>query len=267
MQQVLLHPGFHRTGTSSMQHFLWRNHEVLAPHVSLMMLRHMKPVIRQCGKFSLTRDPLDLLELAEMLDTAFAENPVPDGRHLIMSAEGLCGQMPGRSGVPDYSAAPMLVQYLTGYLTEKFPQANTRVIMSTRAPDEWLESVYLYQLRMTRLTMDSDAFADTYRAASDLDGVMEQIADLVDPIDVLFLPLSDATRHPKGPGCALLDQIAVPDTLRAALIPVGRGNEKPDDYTRQRFLDLNRSDLTDAEVAGLKTTIAEQANLGGWKKH
>ncbi len=267
MQQILLHPGFHRTGTSSMQHFLWRNHEALAPHVSLMMLRHMKPVIRQCAHFAITRDPLDLFDLTALLDTAFADNPVLDGRQLIMSAEGLCGHMPGRPGVEDYGAAPLLVQYLTSYLAERFPSANLRVVLSTRDADNWLQSIYCYQLRATRLTLDAADFSEKYRAVADLDTTLAQIAELVDPIEVLFLPLADARQHPKGPGCALLDQIDVPDPVRAALIPVGRGNEGPDAQTWNRFLEINRSDLSDAEVIKLKTTIAEAANLGAWKKH
>lgn len=267
MQQILLHPGFHRTGTSSMQHFLWRNHELLAPYVALMMLRHMKPVIRHCGHVSTTRDPLDLLELAGHLDTAFDENPVADGRHLIMSAEGLCGQTPGRSGVEDYSAAPMLIQYLTGYLAERFPEAELRVILSTREAEAWLRSVYLYQLRTTRLTLEADEFAEKYRAVADFEGSMVQIAEVIAPVDVLVLPLEEASLHPKGPGCALLDQIPVPDHVRAALIPVGRGNEGPDAYTQQRFMDLNQSNMTDKQVANLKAAITDETNLGGWKKH
>lgn len=267
MQQILLHPGFHRTGTSSMQHFLWRNHEVLSPHVSLMMLRHMKPVVRQCAHFAQTRDPLDLLELAELLDTAFNENPIPDGRHLIMSAEGLCGQMPGRPNMKDYAAASALIQYLTGYLSARFPTANLRVILTTRTPDSWLDSVYAFQLRTSRLRLDLAEFKKTYSQAANLEAALTQIADVIAPIDVMFLPLEEAGQHPKGPGCALLDQIGVPGMVRASLLSVGRGNEGPNAQLQQRFLEINRSALDDDEVALLKSQITEAENLGGWKKH
>ena len=59
MRQILLHPGFHKTGTSSMQHFLWINREVLEPYFDLRMFRHMKPVVRLASLFSRTNNPLD----------------------------------------------------------------------------------------------------------------------------------------------------------------------------------------------------------------
>lgn len=249
-----------------MQHFLWRNRESLEPYLSLMMLRHMKPVIRQCGIAATTRNPLDLMDIAGLLDTAFSDNPVPEGRNLIMSAEGLCGHLPGRAGVEDYAAAPMLIQYLCGYLADRFPGAQIRVILSTRGAEAWLTSAYCAQLRATRLTATAQEFADRYKAAADFDAVLAEIATLIDPIDVLFLPLEEATRHPLGPGCALLDQIPVPDVVRNALLPVGRGNEGPSAATRDSFLRMNQSTMDDAEVIRLKADLAQAEDLGMWKR-
>jgi hypothetical protein len=265
MQDILLHPGFHRTGTSSMQHFLWRNHAVLAPHLELMMLRHLKPVVRQAAHIATTHNPLDLLEMTELLDAAFDARALPDGTNLLISCEGLCGHMPGRIAVDDYAAAPMLVQYIAGYLTERFPNARVRVIFSTRDADDWLRSVYRYQLRSTRLTLDEADFVAKYRPAADLDAVLSDIAASLAPIEVSFIPFDEAIAAPQGPGAALLRQCAIPEDIWGKLHSVGLGNAGPTDALCARFLELNRSTLPDHDVTAHKQTIAKEANLGTWK--
>ena len=266
MREILFHPGFHRTGTSSIQHFLWRNHESLAPHVQLMMLRHLKPVVRLCAHFSTTKNPLDLLEMSELLDTAFTERALPDTNNLIISCEGLSGHMPGRNGVDDYSAAPLLIQYFVSYLQERFPDARVRVILSTRDSESWLRSVYRYQLRATRLTLDEDTFVARFAQVADFDTLLSDIATLLEETEVLFLPLEEAKNLSSGPGGALIQQIELPTFLRQSLVTVSAGNEGPDAAMQAEFLRLNQSELGNSEVATLKQGLAEKVNLGAWKK-
>jgi len=107
--QILLHPGFHRTGTSSMQHFLWLNRDAIAPYLTVRLTRHFKSVARLCTRYAVTQNPLDLTDMITELDTAFAQDPVPSNRNLIISSEAFCGEIPGHNTVADYSAAPTLI--------------------------------------------------------------------------------------------------------------------------------------------------------------
>lgn len=266
MRQIILHPGFHKTGTSAMQHFLWHNRDALAPYLDLRMFRHFKPVAASCAKYSATSDPLDLLDLVAQLDEAFLLFPTNDARDLLISCKGFCGHLPCNPSVQDYSAVPVLMTYLAGYLSERFPDAQVNVMFTTRDAEEWLFSMYRQQLRSHRLMDDFDTFVQTYTGAADLMKVVTDVAGALDPLPVMVLPIEDATRHPLGPGAALVDQMSVPAAVRKQLHPVGRDNEGPDPSIWQMYLELNRSAHPDRHVAAPKKAIAEAAGLGGWGK-
>jgi len=265
-QQILLHPGFHRTGTSSMQHFLWLNREVLAPHLAIRLTRHFKPVARLCTRYAVTQNPFDLSDILTELDAGFAQEPVPTGRNLLISSEMFCGDVPGFGRVRDYSAAPTLISYLTGYLQERFPAAQIRVILSTRDADEWLFSVYRHVLRRSRVTMTREEFATMYRDAADFERILQDIAEAIAPVELLYLPLDHAVQHRLGPGGALVEQMPVPDDISAALKPVGIGAKGAAPFLWGEFLALNRSDATDHHVATRKEKMAEAVKLGHWRK-
>ena len=79
------------------------------------------------------------------------------------------------------------------------------------------------------------------------------------------MPMSDALRHPLGPGAALVGHMDVPDLVRSSLIPVGKGNEGPSDALWAQFLSINRSSLPNEAAAEAKNALAKTADLGGWK--
>lgn len=265
-QHILLHPGFHRTGTSSMQHFLWLNRDLLAPHLTVRLTRHFKSVARLCTRYAITHNPLDLTDMIAELDTAFAQEPVPSNRNLIISSEMFCGEIPGHGPVADYSTAPTLITYLTGYLQERFPDAHIRVILTTRDAEAWLFSAYRHVLRRSRVTMTRQVFADTYSAAADFDTLLSEIAEAIDPIEVLYLPLEHALKNPLGPGAALLDQLPLPDDLRDMLTPVGIGAKGAEPHLWGQFLAMNRADYPDDQITAQKEQMAEVAKLGHWRR-
>lgn len=267
MQQILLHPGFHRTGTSSIQHMLWMNRDLLAPHLTVRLTRHFKPLGQACARFAVSRNPLDLTDLIGALDQGFAEHPVPRNRDLVISSETLCGDMPGLHGITDYSAAPALVAYVTGYLQDRFPDATVRVILTTRGKQDWLFSAYRHALRRARLRLTADEFAETYAQAADFDTIVADVAEAIAPLETLYLPLDHALTNSAGPGAALLDQMPLPDDLRANLVPVGIGAAGAAPHLWGQFLALNRSDQPDEAVRAQKETLAEAAKLGHWQKH
>lgn len=266
MRQILLHPGFHKTGTSSIQHFLWFNREALAPHLSLLMLRHMKPVVKDCRRFSRGQNPMDLVDLVAHLDDAISENPPHPDRHVIVSCEGLSGHLPGWPGVPDYSAVPALAGYLAGYFSETFPTADLRVVFTTRKAEDWLFSAYRHHLMGQRLTLDFADFARATDGATAQKRIAAETAEAVAPLPVETLDLQEALQHPLGPGAALVSLLPLPSGSLAATTPVGHSNAGPAKELWMRFLDLNRSDLPDGIVKAKKRALAERAGLGGWRK-
>ncbi|MEL6641875.1 MAG: hypothetical protein AAFP98_11275 [Pseudomonadota bacterium] len=265
MRQILLHPGFHRTGTSSIQHFLWLNRDALAPYLTVRLTRHFKPLAQKCNRYAHSQNPLDLTDLLSALDQGFAENPVSSDRDLIISCESFCGDIPGHHEISDYSAAPALITYIAAYLEERFPKAKVRVLMTTRAPDAWVSSTYRHVLRRSRLTQTEAEFATAFANAAQLEEVVSQIAKAIAPIETLYLPLELAQTADMGPGAAVLDQLNLPAEIWADLKPVGIGAQGPAPHIWGQFLAMNRSDRSDAEISQLKEQMAEAVKLGHWR--
>jgi hypothetical protein len=264
MTRILLHPGFHKTGTSSIQHFLWTNRRELADHFAPVMLRHLKPVVRMACRFSRFQNPIDLIDLVPALDQAMLEAAIRPHQDIVISCEGLLGHLPGWPGVATYDAAPALVAYYTGYFQDRYPDADLRVVLTTRDAPGWLFSAYRHHLRGQRMTMSAGDFAADFADAADLDRIADALAAAVD-VPVLTIALSDMRDYPGGPGGAICDLMDLPETTRATLQSVGQGNTGPDEGLWQQFLDLNRSNLADRAVQAEKTRLAQATDLGGWR--
>ena len=266
--RILIHPGFHKTGTSSIQHFLWVNRAALSGHMATLLLRHLKPAARICMAYSRDQNPLRLTDLVEVMDDILAANNASpaqlDGRDLLLSCEGLSGHLPGWPRVETYAAAPITVAFLTGYFADRFPQAEIKVVMTTRQSDAWLSSTWRHHLLGQRLRMDWNAFSDTYSPASQLNEAVKSIAEAITPARLYTLPLEDGQSHPQGPGGALLELAALPPDVRRTLQTVGQDNPGPDLETANELLALNTSNLPDAEVRDRKQALADRAKVGGW---
>lgn len=266
LPRILVHPGFHKTGTSSAQHLLWKNRARLAPEVDIFQLRHLREVARLCALYARSHNPLSLLDMVEALDTVFADLPENSPRHILISCEGLAGHLPGWPGVTDYGAAPLTVSTLIGYLAERFPGHRPEIVLTTRNADAWLESAWKHHLIGHRLVEVWPDFAGRLAQAADLAAAAESISQAVGPVPVAMLPLETAARHPLGPGGALLDHLPLSEEVRAALVPVGHGNRGPDSALAAELLRLNRSDLPDETLKARKLALCEAAGVGGWAR-
>ncbi|SMY06228.1 hypothetical protein [Flavimaricola marinus] len=267
-RRILIHPGFHKTGTSSIQHFLWTNRALLSDTLAVLQLRHLKPAAQLCMSYSRNSSPLLLADLVGALTEAIEEHgPVPDSddtRDIVVSCEALSGHCPGWPGVDNYAAAPFTASVLAGFFGEVFPGSEVLVVYSTREQDSWLHSAWRHHLLGQRLMVDYETWAPRYRVAADLMPVVIEVAEGLAPVRVFTLPLEESHLHPQGPGGALLELIDLPDDLRRRLQPVGHGNPGPKATLAREYLALNRSALTDSDVKNRKDMLADQAKVGGW---
>lgn len=267
-RRILIHPGFHKTGTSSIQHFLWTNRSRLSAQVAILQLRHLKPAAQLCMSYSRNNNPLLLADLVGALSEALEEHgPMPDSnddRDIVVSCEAFSGHCPGWPGVDNYAAAPFTASVLAGFFSETFPEAEVIIVYSTRESDAWLHSAWRHHLLGQRMMIDFETWAPRYRPAADLMTVVIEVAEGLLPVRVFTLPLEESHLHPQGPGGALMELIDLPDDLRASLEPVGHGNPGPKPALAAEFLALNRTPLTDAEVKSRKEMLADQAKVGGW---
>lgn len=258
-RRILLHPGFHKTGTSSVQHFLWHNRRRLAPEARIYLLRHLRPAADAAMRHSRKRGAADLAVMVEALCEMLAD--APRDRHLILSCEGLSGHVPGWPDVDDYAAAAEILPVVAEVLRESLPGHALHVVLTTRASGAWLNSVWRHLLIGTRLRLDWSAFAARYASAADLDGAAARIAAALGTVPVEILPLEEAQVHPLGPGGALVARLGIDPT---GLVPVGHGNRGPDQTLAAELLALNRSWRSAAAIKARKQALCAERGVGGW---
>ncbi len=261
-RRILLHPGLHKSGTSSIQHFLWRNRDRIKKHAHLFLLRHLKPITDITHRYSRTGNPLDLIDLTDQLDEVFEDVP-EDERDILVSCEGLSGHLPGWPGVADYRAAGVTISYITAYLAERFATQNVRIVLTTRNRVAWLFSAYRHHLKGHRMRMDHMEFMDTFGDAADFRPLVETLRKETGA-EVFTLPLELSLTNPKGPGGALLDAFGWHGSLRHYK-EVGHGNSGPTEELWNAFLRLNRSKKSDKEIAAAKEKLAIGVDLGHWR--
>ncbi|PCH75249.1 MAG: hypothetical protein COC12_01505 [Rhodobacteraceae bacterium] len=256
--RLILHPGFHKTGTSTVQATLRQNRATLRTHLKVLLRPDMAATCEAARIYSRSRDALDLAlfryEVAQLGDSWDPNDPRP----VLMASEDLSGHMPGRYGLKDYSATPELMKTLVTTLGEIHPELTTTLFFSTRAPGPWLASCHAQHLRASRMTQSADEYAESHRQSGDLNRIIDRIAAKTAPGMVYRCALEDSRSRPLGPLDPLLDLIDLPQSVRVGLHAVPPTNTAlPPDCAAQ-LLALNRSTSDDKSVH-----IAKQALIRG----
>ncbi|TDK46787.1 hypothetical protein [Antarcticimicrobium luteum] len=257
--RVILHAGFHKTGTTTLQQALHRNRRTLDAHLRLVPRDRMMPAGRSARAWSASRDPLDMALFRYELAEVMVDWDSADPRPLVTSVEDLCGNMPGRHGVESYAAAAPLMIAILEVLSELHPAARPEFYFSTRAPQAWLASVHAQHLRAMRMTESAEDFAERYRRAADLDAVVDDISAALAPLPVHRAALEQSAGRPLGPLAPLLDLLGLPAALLEGLVPHPPANTAPPPDCAAAFLRLNRSDLGEAELRAAKQALLREA--------
>ncbi|MGJ8545838.1 MAG: hypothetical protein ACSHWZ_10375 [Sulfitobacter sp.] len=248
-RQIIFHAGFHKTGTSTTQAILRANRAALMPHLAIRLKGQMPELIRAARGYSTLRDTDSLNKVTARFKGLLKTLPGMPRRRLILSAEELCGHMPGRGTLADYSAAPILLYALWDIAHEAFPKAEKHIFLTTRAPDAWLRSAWAEHVKSSAMRLDFDAYRARYEGSADLRGVVGDIAARV-PCAVHSAALEDCAALPLGPADPLLELCALPDDLRAGLQSVPPANTRLSDTLLAAMLEANRQhDTADARNA------------------
>ena len=256
-RRIILHAGFHKTGTSSIQATLRENRVALKPHAALRLRWHMQELISATRGYSTWRDPLTLIKVQDRFEVMMNGVPGMPRRTLIISAEELSGHLPGRGDLDDYSAAPVLLYAFWEIITKRYPAANIVIYLSTRAPDAWLKSAHWEHVKASNMTMDVDAFRERYHKAANLDDMVSEIASRV-PCPVHHAALEDCRDLPLGPADPLLDLCDLPLSLRPELVATPPANRRLGDDVLQAMIEANKTHKSpDARNAAKAAILAE----------
>ncbi|MCF2871056.1 hypothetical protein L0664_08255 [Octadecabacter sp. G9-8] len=255
---MIVHAGFHKTGTTSVQRFLRANGKHIYPRCAMVLparldrkAAHMALRYSEIG----SQDYLDAFG-AELHETLSAI--VPKNRSVLITDERLSGRMPGRDGQVGYPAAPALLARAEDVICDVFgTEADVVFHFSTRDPLSWLHSTYKHNLRVSRLNMDENE----HRAAYALPGTLGDIADDVAKGltgTVHTTDLADMTTD-FGPAQPLIDLINLPAHLHKRLKPQPAANVGPKDGLIEDLLALNRAGLSDQALRAAKSALLGKA--------
>lgn len=259
MTRIVIHAGFHKTGTSSVQTMVARNAKRLSPHARIFLRDDFRKVTDAARAFSVSQGSDALDTVFQTSERFFGGLDRHDPRPVALLSEDLSGHLPGRHNIRTYSAAaPLMAQIAAACVGHFGDDVDLRFHFSTRRPEPWFRSAYWQILRAARRIEGPEEFARLFASAADFDTVTDAIAEAVTPYPVQTALLEDLSPLPHGPLTPLLDLLEIPETVRAALDPGPPANTKPqglDDV----FLALNRTGLPDGKVASLKKTILRMA--------
>ncbi|MBS0125820.1 hypothetical protein [Thetidibacter halocola] len=261
MTRIVVHAGFHKTGTSSVQTMIDRNRVVLAPVLRAFLKPDFTPLTEAARGFSAAPHKVPPAAVGIAARAFFATLDPADPRPVLMSSEDLSGHMPGRRGIDRYGAAPTVMRQIADAARGHFGEtAEVTFHFSTRGAEAWLRSVWWQNLRVTRLTDDLPGFTRAHAGAADLEGIVAEVATAVAPARAVSVRLEDIVPCPRGPLEPLLDLLDLPASVRDALTVVGPVNAQPDVDLGPVLLALNRSGFDDAHLSRAKTHLRRLAN-------
>ncbi len=255
--RIVLHAGFHKTGTTSIQHMLRRNGKKLARHFRVMTRRQAPGLCDAARAYSRGQDDADLALFAYEGAQVFETLDPADPRPLLFSSEDLSGHMPGRLGLTGYDAAPRLLARLEEVAQTCLPGADLRIFLTTRAPGPWLRSTYAQHVRALRFTESRADYLARMADHADLSHWVAAI-DAATRAPVTAAALEDHADTPLGPLAPLLAAADAPAKLYDRLTPLPPANPSFPDHVLDRMLALNRSDMAHDDWVAAKKQLMEE---------
>lgn len=259
MRRIVVHAGFHKTGTTTVQKTLRINAPLLRPHLRVILRPGMVPLCEAARDFSVSRSDRDMArfrrEAADLAEGWSRDDPRP----VLLCSEDLAGRMPGRRKLTGYDATPALMHTLVDTLTTLHPDADLRLFFSTRAAQAWLASCHAQHLRVVRMVLDAQAYARFYRESADLDAVIDAVADAAPAARVSRCALEHSATRALGPLAPLLDLADLPGQIRRQLVPQPAANRRPDPVVLAALLAANRDHSNPVALKAAKRAILSAA--------
>lgn len=242
--RVVLHAGFHKTGTTSLQSALIAHAPRLLPGICVQT-RANSPTLADASEaarvYSLLRDAESKRLLREAVRVWLRGIELLPGQDLLVSSEDFAGHMPGRQHVTDYHAAVTIAVVLARTLARVFPGGDVQFLYTVRDPDPWLASLHWQLAINPQMLLDATSYADRFANAVQVSPLLDDIRRATGmPVHAVALETLQTRRL--GPVEAMYDLAQIDDTLRASLPPVPARNQRTDPTLADVFVALNRED-------------------------
>ena len=261
MPRFLIHAGFHKTGTSSLQRTMEQNADALADRVRVITKDETSTLRRAAQLYAQAGDAEALELLKESVAALLVEVDPDETRDVVLSEEDLCGLIPWRHGKTGYDDAPRIIKQMCDGVATHFPEHEVQVLLTLRQTATWAKSCYSQHLRSTDIQLSLEEYLQTAAARCDLSAAAEHISAAIAPITVKLAWLEDLSSTPLGPAMAALTRLPQAHWIMDQLTPCPPANTTLPEALAAEFLRLNRSGLDGWDLKSAK----KQARQKYWR--
>lgn len=260
MTRVVIHAGFHKTGTTTAQQFLMRNGKHIWPYHAIAIQHRIQIPLHYALTYSTGAGASTLEGFRKSFSNFLKTLSLGGRRGLIISAENLAGMMPAKNPLVDgYSSCPTLMKTVAECIEDVIdPNPDMRFHFSTRGRADWLRSLWWHNLSKTRLTQSLSDFSASFGTSCDLDETVARVQKTVGPYPVTSMALEHASNQRFGPATPLIDLLELPQAAQDKLENLPAQNVMPPRDLVQQFLALNQSDLGSDDLMLRKQELLAQ---------
>lgn len=213
MRRFVIHAGFHKTATSTVQKTLETHAKRLAPYVEVIPRRPLKPARKSAQVFSIDHDPVQLSLFQAFFSEVLLTLDPQDDRPVVMSSEDFSGYLIGRHGVSDYRAAPAIAAAIQSALRHSFGKAVDLTFYYSTRQSGWLKSCHWQLISNSAIHMSLEDFQKQFASAGNFEPILEAVAEAVAPARVCVADIADFDGR-LGPFQPLMDLCEVPKELQ-----------------------------------------------------
>lgn len=253
-RRIILHPGFHKTGTSTLQATLRQNRKLLKPYLKIVLGGEFPDLKHAARGYSTLRDVDTLAKTEVRFAELIQSQPEMPRRTLLISSEELSGHLPGRPGIARYDAAVTLAQSYVRILRTLHPDAEIILFYTLRDAASWMESAYWQHVKSSNMTMEMSEFTERFADAGNLEQIVEELRGL-SGICIETAGMEAWQDTPLGPLAPLLSLCGVPEDEIALVTPSKPTNTRPAQNVMLALLEANRA------YADPKVRLAKKAAI------
>ncbi|MEN8888140.1 MAG: hypothetical protein ABF243_04640 [Celeribacter marinus] len=251
-RRVVIHAGFHKTGTTTLQHTLAQNADFLAPHIEMCLPKNpLLDLLALTSKnFSQMRNRPTRQALRNEAEAFFETFDAHDPRPLLISHENLCGHYPGYKNIRNYSAAGPAMKLISEGFEAALGSLETLSFYFSTRRNGWLASCHWQRLKQKRYKLSLNEFEARYRGADDFDTVLADMRARLGDVAMTSSALEDMG-HPVSPILALFGL----SHLQSALTIPPNTNVSASSNARAALVDAHKNDLRGPDYWALRRSI------------
>jgi hypothetical protein len=206
MKNLHIHIGPHKTGSSSVQHFLQTAN---VPGGEIPVVPIVRKDVAAAGRLMAKNETESATEcLAKLAKYILSK----EGNQFLLSCEDFSGELPGRS--TKRRIYPRLYENIELVRTV-FSDFNCKFYFFRRTPENWLNSVYAQNIRYDRKFASFDDFLNTLKVDALWDGVLQKCRNR---LGEKFIEIGYDEADSFDTITALLQHVGNPDWVASAVL-------------------------------------------------